>query len=85
MGFVGVGAIMLVLALIVYIRTIDARMKHRNRPGRSEALILDQAETLTGFGKTEDAIRLLEKALEEKPDSKVIRARLALLRAELED
>lgn len=85
MGFVGVGAVMLILALIVYLRMVSARMKRRSRADRTEALILEQADTLVSFGKEEDAIRLLEKALVEKPDSTPIRARLELLRAESEE
>ncbi len=84
MGFVGVGVVMLVLALIIYMRVVSARMKQRHREDRSEALIVEQADTLAEFGKTEDAIRLLEKALLEKPGSPLILARLELLRAESE-
>ncbi|GGX71490.1 tetratricopeptide repeat protein [Saccharospirillum salsuginis] len=85
MEFAGLGAIMLILVLIVYLRMIEARMKQRNRGDRSEALILEQADMLESFGKPEDAIRLLEKALVEKPESTAIRARLELLRAESEE
>lgn len=85
MEFVGIGAIMLILVLIVYLRMVEARLKLRNRGDRSETLILEQADTLVSFGKPDDAVRLLEKALLEKPESTAIRARLELLRAEAEE
>ena len=85
MEFAGLGAIMLILVLIVYLRMVEARMKQRDRGDRSEALILEQADTLVSFGRQDDAIRLLEKALVDKPESATIRARLELLRTEAED
>ncbi|MHA7879714.1 MAG: hypothetical protein ACX931_07975 [Saccharospirillum sp.] len=85
MGFTGVALIMMVLVLMIYLRMLDKRMKLRNREGRSEQLLIEQADTLADFGREADAIALLKTALHEKPNAKRIRARLALFQAEAEE
>lgn len=82
MGIAGIGAIMLVVVLVVYLRMVDKRMKHRQRGGRADDLIVEQADTLVDFGRRQDAIKLLEKALQERPESGLIRARLEWLRTD---
>lgn len=85
MAFAGIGLIMMVLVLMVYLRMIDKRMKLRNREGRTEQLLIEQADTLVQFGRDADAIALLQTALQEKPDAKRVRARLALFQAQAEE
>lgn len=85
MGFTGVALIMMVLVLMIYLRMVDKRMKLRNREGRSEQLLIEQADTLAAFGREADAIALLQTALQQKPNAKRIRARLALFEAQADE
>lgn len=85
MGMAGIGAIMLVVVLVVYLRMVDKRMKHRQRSNRADQLVVEQADTLVEFGRSQDAIKLLEQALRERPRSGPIRARLEWLRIESEN
>lgn len=81
-GIASVGAILLVLALIIYLRVVGARLRMRERGDRTARLVVDQADTLVGFGRRADARALLEQALRDHPDSVRIRSRLDMLRAE---
>lgn len=82
MGIVGIGAIMLLVVLIVYLRMIDKRLKKHSHSARADELIVEQANTLVDFGRDVDARKLLQKALHERPDSVAIRARLESIRTE---
>ncbi|WP_028670771.1 tetratricopeptide repeat protein [Saccharospirillum impatiens] len=79
MGFAGVGAIMLTLVLIVYLRSISKRPTSKDRARRTDRWLLDQVDALEGFGRHQDAIRLLQRALESDPENQALKARLALL------
>lgn len=84
-GFAGVGALMLALVLITYLRMVSARMKVRERGDHQDKLTVEQADTLVAFGREEDALRLLEKALQDRPESGPIRACLERVRLEIEE
>lgn len=82
MGIAGVGAIMLVLVLIVYLRSISKGPSREDRSRRTDRWLLEQVDALEGFGRRQDAIKLLERALESDPDNEALKARLDLLLAE---
>lgn len=63
MGIAGVGAIMLVLVLIVYLRSISKGPRRKDRARQNDRWLLDQVDALEGFGRRQDAIKLLERAL----------------------
>lgn len=85
LGFAGVGALMLTLVLITYLRMVNGRMRVREKRGQQDRLVIEQADTLVAFGREQDAIRLLQKALEKQPDSVPIQACLDRIRLELEE
>ncbi|PTY37746.1 hypothetical protein BGP77_14790 [Saccharospirillum sp. MSK14-1] len=85
LGFAGVGALMLVLVLFTYLRMINGRAAVRERRSSKGRLVIEQADTLVAFGREQDAIRLLEKALEKEPDSTAIQATLKRIKLELEE
>lgn len=80
MVIAGVGAIMLVLVLIVYLRSISKGPSKNDRARQSDRWLLDQVDALEGFGRQQDAVKLLELALESDPTNQVLKARLDLLR-----
>lgn len=82
LGFAGVGALMLVVVFISYLRMVNKRMALRDRQGYEDRLVIEQADTLEAFGRDDDAQRLLEKALERLPNSIAIAARLDQLKLE---
>ncbi|MEP4548575.1 MAG: hypothetical protein ABJ000_20530 [Saccharospirillum sp.] len=79
MGIAGVGAIMLVLVLIVYLRSISSGPSRKDRARKNDRWLLEQVDALEGFGRRQDAIKLLERALVSDPENQVLKARLALL------
>lgn len=79
MGIAGVGAIMLVLVLIVYLRSISSGPSRKDRVRKNDRWLLEQVDALEGFGRRQDAIKLLERALASDPENQVLKARLALL------
>ncbi|WP_108124281.1 tetratricopeptide repeat protein [Saccharospirillum mangrovi] len=83
LGFAGVGALMLVVVFISYLRMVNKRMALRDRRGYEDRLVVEQADTLEAFGRDKDAQRLLEKALERLPNSTMIQARLDQLKLEM--
>lgn len=83
LGFAGVGALMLAVVFISYLRMVNKRMALRNRQGYEDRLVIEQADTLEAFGRDDDAQRLLEKALERLPNSVAIAARLEQLKLEM--
>lgn len=85
LGFAGVGALMLTLVLITYLRMVNGRMRVREKRGQQDRLVIEQADTLVAFGREQDAMRLLQKALEKQPDSVPIQACLERIRLELEE
>lgn len=82
MGIAGVGAIMLVLVLIVYLRSISKGPSRKDRAQQNDRWLLDQVDAFEGFGRHQYAIKLLERALESDPDNTVLKARLALLESD---
>ncbi len=80
MGIAGVGAIMLVLVLVVYLRSISKGPSRKDRSLQNDRWLLDQVDALEGFGRQQDAVKLLERALESDPTNQVLKARLDLLR-----
>lgn len=80
MGIAGVGAIMLVLVLIVYLRSISKGPSLKDRSRQNDRWLLDQVDALEGFGRQQDAIKLLERALEADPTNQALKARLDLLK-----
>lgn len=80
MGIAGVGAIMLVLVLIVYLRSISKGPSRKDRARRNDRWLLDQVDALEGFGRHQDAVKLLERALESDPTNQTLKARLDLLK-----
>lgn len=83
LGFAGVGALMLAVVFISYLRMVSKRMAWRDRQGYEDRLVIEQADTLEAFGRDQDAQRLLEKALERLPNSVAIQARLEQLKLEM--
>lgn len=84
LGFAGVGALMLALVLFTYLRMIGKRMQLREkRAGREDRLLIEQAETLIAFGREQDALKLLQNALQKTPKSEPIQARLTQLQLEM--
>ncbi len=83
MGIAGVGAIMLVLVLIMYLRSISKGPSRKDRARQNDRWLLDQVEALEGFGRHQDAVRLLERALESDPTNQALKARLDLLKASI--
>lgn len=79
MGIAGVGAIMLVLVLIVYLRSISKGPTRKDRARKSDRWLLDQVDALEGFGRHQEAVKLLERALASDPENTVLKARLELL------
>ncbi|HET8904185.1 MAG TPA: hypothetical protein VFN16_09350 [Saccharospirillum sp.] len=79
MGIAGVGAIMLVLVLIVYLRSISKGPSRKDRARQNDRWLLDQVDALEGFGRQQDAVKLLQRALASDPENTVLKARLELL------
>lgn len=82
-GFAGVGALMLALVLFTYLRMINARAQVRERRNNKGRLVIEQADTLMAFGREQDAIELLEKAVAKQPDSIPIQAALERITLEI--
>ncbi len=82
MGIAGVGAIMLILVLIVYLRSISKGPSRKDRALQNDRWLLDQVDALEGFGRHKDAIKLLERALASDPENTVLKARLELLESD---
>jgi|AntRauTorcE11897_2_1112592.scaffolds.fasta_scaffold164551_1 tetratricopeptide (TPR) repeat protein len=80
MGIAGVGAVMLALVLIVYLRSINTGPKRGDRERKNDRWMLEQVDALEGFGRHRDAIKLLERALESDPDNEALNIRLDILR-----
>jgi tetratricopeptide (TPR) repeat protein len=80
MGIAGVGAVMLALVLIVYLRSINTGPTRRDRSRKNDRWMLEQVDALEGFGRYRDAIKLLERALESDPDNEALKTRLEILR-----
>lgn len=85
LGFAGVGALMLALVLFTYLRMINGRAEVRERRSSKGRLVIEQADTLVAFGREQDAIRLLEKALEKEPNSVPIQSCLDRIKLEIEE
>lgn len=85
LGFAGVGALMLALVLFTYLRMINGRAQVRERRSSKGRLVIEQADTLVAFGREQDAIRLLESALEKEPGSVPIQACLDRIKLEIEE
>jgi len=74
MGFGAVGAIMLIIVFIFYMRMVDARMK--TRQGKDQIkLILDKVAIFESVAKDDDALNLINTSLEEYPDNPTLVAK----------
>jgi hypothetical protein len=80
MAFAGIGAIMLMLVLFVYLRSIDKGPSRKDRSRQNDRWLLEQVDALEDFGRRKDAMALLEKALQTDPDNRLLKSRLDLIK-----